>query len=738
MELQRQKDLRETIYNESTDALFLVDPETLRIVDCNDRAVALFEVSSKGDLIGLEGRTLQRRPFTDDEITAITQEMQKKGYWSLELEYVTRKGNHFFGNIAAKTVMIADQPINLVRVTDISDRIRAEQAIRLSQERYRAIVEDQSELICRFLPDGTILFVNDAYCRYFGLTREVLIGQTYHPVVYEADQAHVDDQVRSMTPDNPTALIENRVTVRGEIRWTQWSNRLISDGQGRIVEYQSVGRDITDRKVMELQLQQAKEAAEAANQAKSMFLANMSHELRTPLNVILGFTQVLRRDDTLQTSHLETIQTIHRSGEHLLSLINDILDLSKIEAGRISLEPVSIDLLALVRSLEEMLSYRAKSKGLQFQVEVDSTVPSYITTDAQKLRQILINLLTNAIKFTDVGQVCLQVTVDDVDQTSPSTLLNFTITDTGIGIPPDELHTIFDAFMQSRSPDRMPEGTGLGLTITLRFVELMGGQLSVDSTPGMGSTFQLRLPVQRAEVCNLPYLPSQRHVVRLTPGQPTYRILVVDDQADNRLLLVRLMTQLGFDVREATNGQEALELFREWQPHLIWMDIRMPVLDGYETTRQMRADPHLAGTIIIALTAYASKGDRALALAAGCDDYITKPFREEELLARMSSHLGVRFDYIEVSSSETSTRAASLSMLTAESLRAMPDAWIEALRQAALNCDDEEVAQLIAQIPPDQGAIAAALTHLMQGYQFSQILQLIQPYPFPRSPDADP
>lgn len=641
---------------------------------------------------------------------------------------------------------------------DISDRKLAEQALQASEERYRAIVEDQTELICRFLPDGTILFVNEAYCRYFGVNSADLIGKTYQPVVYEDDQAYVNQMVQCMTKDNPTVIIENRVVIGEDIRWTQWSNRRISDTQGNLIEYQSVGRDITDRKVVELELQRAKEAAEAASQAKSMFLANMSHELRTPLNVILGFTQLLQRDSLLLPEQQENIKIIHRSGEHLLNLINDILDLSKIEAGRLTVDNDSVDLFALLRSLRNMLFYRAESKGLQFTFTIAPDVPQYIVTDAQKLRQILINLLSNAIKFTDEGRVTLSVSMGESRQarawrritsthpsmhpaspaSPPSTTLHFEVEDTGIGIAENEIDSVFDAFVQSRSTQRMPEGTGLGLTITLRFVEVMGGDLSVYSALSQGSLFKFELPVQLPEAPLPPQIETQRQIVKLAPGQPTYRVLIVDDQLDNRLLLVRLMSQLGFEFREATNGKDAVNIWQQWHPHLILMDIRMPEMNGDEAIQLIQADPERSQTKIIALTAYASSGDRTLALAAGADDYLAKPFQAEELLTKIATHLGLQYEYAEnVLSSQSqsdSEERLKRAQLTPDSLTVMPLAWIIAFHQAALNCDDEAAINLITQIPSNHTSLTLPLTRLVRNYQFHQILQLTQPH-FRNSPN---
>jgi light-regulated signal transduction histidine kinase (bacteriophytochrome)/CheY-like chemotaxis protein len=414
------------------------------------------------------------------------------------------------------------------------------------------------------------------------------------------------------------------------------------------------------------QAQKAREAADAANTAKSEFLANMSHELRTPLNAILGFAQLMTRDSSLSREQKEHLKIIGRSGEHLLSLINDVLEMSKIEAGRATLNERSFDLDRLLHSLYEMLELQARSKGLQLVFERASDIPPYIRTDESKLRQILINLLGNAIKFTEVGRVTLRISsaiargrfspqfleFNENLSTKPAPTiqnLKFEVEDTGPGIAPEELDRLFDAFAQTEAGRRSQEGTGLGLPISRRFVRLMGGDITVESRLGAGSTFQFTIPIHLADGSEVEALQPYRQIVGLEPKQPTYRILVVEDKWANRQLLVQLLAPLGFEVKEATNGQEAIALWEEWQPHLIWMDMRMPGMDGYEATREIKARSRDRAPIILALTANAFEEDRRTALAIGCDDFIHKPCSEEIILGKMAEHLGVCYIYADAS-----------------------------------------------------------------------------------------
>lgn len=481
------------------------------------------------------------------------------------------------------------------------------------------------------------------------------------------------------------------------------------------------------------ELEQAKNIAELSNRAKSEFLANMSHELRTPLNAILGFSQLMNREKSLTPEQKENLGIINRSGEHLLSLINDVLDLAKIESGKMTLCPNDFDLYGLLDLIEEMLALRAESKGLELKIERQNYLPRYIQTDDKKLRQVLINLLSNGIKFTNEGTVTLRVSSLISHSSSALTSTNneeqmtilFEIEDTGAGIAPEEINTLFEAFTQTETGKQSQQGTGLGLPISKKFVELMGGEITVSSELGKGTLFKFTI---QATVTQAEKTRSQKNVQRvigLEPHQQQYRILVVDDRFENRQLLLKLLQPIGFEVQEASNGKEAVEIWQTWQPHLIWMDMRMPVMNGYEATQQIKSHLNGQATAILALTASTLEEEKAVVLSAGCDDFVRKPFREEVIFEKMAQFLGVRYLYEQITS-ENLLEFEEFEKLTAEALAIMSDDWLEELSEAAELINDQLISQLLAQIPEENQALVKAIQEEVDNFDFERIMILAQ------------
>lgn len=471
----------------------------------------------------------------------------------------------------------------------------------------------------------------------------------------------------------------------------------------------------------------SKEAADRANHAKSAFLANMSHELRTPLNAILGFAQVLRKENSLSRYQREKLNIINSSGEHLLSLINDVLDMSKIESGQMELNPTSFDLHYLLETIRDMLQLKAHTQGLDLVVTYSKDLPRYLSSDERKLRQVLLNLLSNALKFTQEGSVTLSVESAPLADTSANKQrVTFAVTDTGAGISKAEIAQVFQPFVQTESGRTSQEGTGLGLPISRKFVELMGGTLTATSQRGKGSTFTFDIIAEVVDAAEIVRGIGTRQISALAPGQPTYRILIVDDNQLNRQLLKELLVPVGFKVREAANGQQAIEQWQQWEPHFIWMDMHMPVLDGYEATRQIKAHEKGQTTTIVALTASTLEEEQAIVLAAGCDDFMRKPFQSPALFAKIEKFLGVQYLYetptAESDSPETKLNADDMAVALAD----MPPVWIEKLHSAALQLNGKEIVSLLAQIPDAEDALRQALEEKVQNFDFDQIEAIAQ------------
>jgi PAS domain S-box-containing protein len=527
--------------------------------------------------------------------------------------------------------------------------------------------------------------------------------------------------------------------------------------------FEQAQTEIADRKLAEIALQKAVVVADSANLAKSEFLSSMSHELRTPLNAILGFSQVMVRDSSLNNQHQQHLEIINRAGEHLLSLINDILEMSKIEAGRSQLNQSSFNLIRLLETLAEMFRLKAESKKLQLFFEVADGVPHFVNGDEGKLRQVLINLLGNAIKFTETGSVTLRVKMkveqslavetaeftgtqtkpacagcdqspqadfDCVDTNSirPVFLrLQFEIEDTGPGIAAEEMNKLFAPFEQTKTGRKSQQGTGLGLPISRKFVQMMGGDITVSSIPGLGSKFAFDIEIRLAVPTDVKMLKPHKKVIGLELNQPEYRILVVDDRADNCLVIDRLLSPLGLLVREARNGQEAVAIWEDWQPHLIWMDMQMPVMNGYEATRQIKSHPLGKETVIVALTASAFEEDRKTILAAGCNDFMRKPFEAKILFAKLEEFLGVRYIYeepVDTKLNESEISGVFSNQSVESQFGQMPLEWVEKIYNAAYECCDEKVFKLIEEMPREFASASQYVTNLAHNFLFDDIIEL--------------
>lgn len=622
------------------------------------------------------------------------------------------------------------------------EQMVAERAAELaaSEEKFRIVAEQAPIALVILDQEERIQFYNRRFTEVFGYTQEetptteewwllAYPDEAYRNTIRKRWEEAVEQAVNMKAEILPQ---ESWVTCRnGERRYIEW--RMAPLGKFGLV----LGTDITERKQAEEKLlhykdqleetiQQrtaelvlARDAAEAANQAKSIFLANMSHELRTPLNAILGFSSLISRESQLTAIQRENLNIINRSGEHLLTLINDVLEMSKIDAGRVELRHDSFNLVSMIRDVVDMMEIRAREKGLRLLFDQSSQFPSFIRGDQARLRQILINLVGNAVKFTQQGRVSVRLaTVQNADAH-----LMIEVEDSGPGISAEDQQRLFQPFVQLGHPAAQ-KGTGLGLAITRQYLQLMGGSIEVKSTLGAGSIFRVDLPLELADAIDVAESADagSSEVLGLAPNQPEYRILIAEDQSDNQLLLSTLMQNIGIPFKTADNGEQAIQLFQDWQPHLIWMDRRMPVVDGIEATNAIRGLPGGKDVKIVAVTTSAFKEQRDEIFKAGMDDFVRKPYRFNEIYECLSRQLGIRYIY----ANKQTTAEAEITPLTAEMLSVLPSKLRSELRDALEILDSKLISTIVKQVGSYDASLHNTLSRLADNFDYPTILNALQ------------
>ncbi len=630
---------------------------------------------------------------------------------------------------------------NLIRLPETVKREVREAQVRKAQKQTGKHLKLQQAAIeaaidgIGILNNETFLYVNQSQLSLFGYEHpEELVGKTWQQL-YSPQEA--ENLEKNVLPQ-----LKSQRSWQGEVVATRQDGSTFDQGISLTLTEDdlliSVSRDISHLKQTEAeinhlntvleqrviertaQLESMKETAEVANHAKSKFLANMSHELRTPLNAILGFSQLMQREKDITPDQQENLRIINRSGEHLLQLINNVLTLSKIEAGCSTINSQDCNLLHLCEGIAEMYRHQIEKKDLQLKVLIAQGTPISIKTDLSKLRQILINIIGNAVKFTQRGSIKLQISGEVSSSCSQAHRINFEIQDTGPGIPEDDLELLFQAFQQSKLGLNDAGGTGLGLTISKSFAQLLDGDMTINSQLGEGTLVSFHILVADSS-CFSASPPEIYPVIGLAPHHPTYRLLVVDDHQESRQLMVTLLSSVGFEVKEAENGHIAIELTETWQPDLIWMDLQMPVLDGLQATRKIKARPN--PPVIVALSANAFEKDEELALKNGCDGFVRKPILENNIFETIANHLDVQYLYSEPKQLETSTIKSSL---TVDELAVMPQAWLQELAQAALSLNEQHLEKLLQTIPPEHETLRTKILSLSQSFSFHQIVELTQ------------
>ena len=632
-------------------------------------------------------------------------------------------------HLALRKVQTRLEKQNAKLEEEIAERKKAEYALRESDERLQSILDNSPA--CIYIKDtqGRFRLINRRFEKLFHVVRDSFIGKTGFDICSQeiAETWHRND-VEVLKLGRAIQVEEDACHDDGLHSYLSLKFPLLST-KGKIYAICGISSDITVRKQAERLLQRAKESAESANRAKSLFLANMSHELRTPLNIIHGFSQLMQRDSSLSTSSRKHLDAINLSGDHLLALINDVLEVSKIESGCLTLTQDVFDLHSLIEDLDSMFRMRAEQKRLGFNIEKHGVLPHLLSGDARKLRQVLINIIGNAIKFTDVGSVTMRVFSErdnsfyaEQENIRPWAL-SFEVEDTGIGILSEEMDKLFRPFEQTMS-GKGKGGTGLGLTISREYMCLMGGGLVARSVLRKGSVFTAFCRFEEGCQEFVERTEEVRRVLGLAPGIGAKTILVVDDKEISRSFVVELLTYVGFVTLEAANGKEALAVCKEKRPDLVLMDMRLPVLDGYAATRRLKSTPAGKKIPVIAVSASAFEEERYDILAAGADEFISKPFRECELFASIRKLLGIEYRYAEDTVLLPTTIESAA--LTTDDLKSLPDELREELRQALTILHVGAIREVIGRICSFNRRIGRMLGRMERLYQFEILLDLLK------------
>ena len=728
------------LFNSIQDAIYVVEfPDGLysaRLVEVNNIACDRLGLNRE-QMLKMNPHEIQVLPHSK-ELQTIWKQLISRGYATWEEVQVGKDGRRIPVEISACYFDLQGQKLGIALARDITERKAIEEQIRRSNS--------LSETALELAQAGYWFAPLDGSGYYISSDRVIAIhGDPYHvdhryhlqedwyknvqlaSPELAAAALHSFNEVVAGSSDVYDAEYPYRRPTDGQEIWIHATGHAVKGANGQPVAISGVSQDITQRKRLEQELYQAKEAAEAANRAKSLFLANMSHEIRTPMNAILGFAQLLLKDPRLEPKNRGHVEIINRSGEHLLTLINEILEMSKIEAGHMTFNPTIFRLPALIHDIGKMFHPRLEAKNLSLYIDLAPDLAEYILSDENKLKEILINLLGNSVKFTTTGGVTLRCrTQPNEDRADPNELLLIIeVQDSGAGITQQDMPRLFRAFEQTRSGAYLTGGTGLGLAISQGHARFLGGEITAESAPGLGSCFQVKLPVRQSESVAAAVDQPARAVTGLKPEAGEIKVLVVDDHEENRLVLKEMLEIVGFSTRAVENGMQALAAAEDWHPHMILMDLRMPLMDGFETARQIKAAPFGQDIQIIAVTASVLELDRDKLLRSGMSGCISKPFQTAGLFAILENHLGPIFTYTELPNHEPSTQLALIHP-SPEAMAIFPPDLLEQMRKATSNADLEILMDLIEQAKDYSPTIATHFYDLANEFEYDQLLRILQ------------
>lgn len=695
---------------------------------------------SDGDIRVLD---FSLKPFKDDEGLIVNLVLEARDITDLKkAEHELRRHRdqlEVFVHERTRELTLANEKLQ----SEIRERKQAEYKVRAERDRAQRYLDIAGAIIVLIDSRQRTGLINKKGCEILGYSERELIGADWFDTVAPEGEREADRALFAALLSRGSGsveYVENTVLTKdGQPLIIAWQISVLTDMNGKPVGTLSSGVDITQRKRTEEELRRARDAAEVANRTKSAFLANISHEIRTPLNAILGFCQLMLRDCSISFQHRESIEKINRSGEHLLALINEVLEMSKIESGCASLSPTNFDLYRLLEDVEMMFRVRTETKGLQFEVSTSDNLVRHVVGDQSKIRQVLINLLENAVKFTNQGGVLLRVFSENHEAEKPHSevapchsngtiRLIMEVKDTGIGIRDEDKEKVFQPFEQLGSSTNPDGGTGLGLAICREFLRIMGGTISLTSRVGQGSVFRVEIPVERGTGQACDSKEPTRRVIGLQPGQPRYRILVVDDIQTNREILSSMLLSVGLDVRTAHNGKQAVAVFDQWHPHAILMDMKMPVMDGRQATKEIKSRPGGEQTVVIAVSAGAWEEERKTVLADGPDDFIRKPFREGDVFNILGAHLGLEYAYQQDDRQEASRNAPMNRCTTLElnELANLPSRLLNELEEAAEKLDVDHLRELLHDVRKLNPFLAEGLSNLLKQYDFELLMDALQ------------
>jgi PAS domain S-box-containing protein len=721
------------LFESAKDGILILDAQTGVIKDVNQ-----FLIKTLGyPLEELLGKTIWDIGTFKDIISNRNKflELKRKEYVRYEnLPLETADGRHVEVEFVSNVYLVDNMKVVQCNIRDITERRRSEVRILEDEAKFRSYVENAPYGVFICNEKGKYLEINKAACIITGYSVEELLSKSISDLLppeslqdsinqfKDVIEKGVSDGEMEFIRKNGTRGCWNVNAVRlSDTRFLGFTKDITGSkfAEQELLRYRDHLEEIVKKRTAELvktgkKLKQASEQAMTANKAKTAFLSSMSHEIRTPLNAILGFSQLMLRDESLTSQYKEWIQTINRSGEHLLYLINDILEISRIESGRASLNTDIFDFRELLEDLEKMFNTQAGNKNLILCMEIAPDLPRFIELDGNKLRQILINLIGNSVKFTDKGKITVRVRAENNKQRR----LFAEVEDTGPGIPPEDMIKIFEKFEQTDISIRKG-GTGLGLSISRQFARMMGGDIRVKSREGKGSIFYLELNFKERKELVKKEIPENMNITGLEENQAIYSVLIVDDEFANRLLLNNLISKVGFLVSEASNGLEAIMKFKEKTPDLVFLDMRMPELDGYGVIKEMKC---LKNTVpVIAVTASALNVNREQMMAAGFDGYIRKPYKIQEIYDVLKSKLGVRYKY------SPSTQTGRINQeLSLETLKHLPEKLVGRMLDSAVRVDLDNLIDSIEEASKEFPELSSILLEMAKSYRYDELKKLLK------------